>query len=28
VGEIVGVCVLDRTIIGKRRYVSFVDGYW
>jgi DNA repair protein RadC len=29
VGEIVGVRVLDHIIIGKGRYVSFVDdGYW
>ncbi|MBI3785560.1 MAG: DNA repair protein RadC [Deltaproteobacteria bacterium] len=29
VGEIIGVRVLDHIIIGKGRYVSFVDdGYW
>lgn len=29
VGELVGVRVLDHIIIGKGRYVSFVDdGYW
>ncbi len=29
VGELVGVRVLDHTIIGAGRYVSFVDdGYW
>jgi len=28
VGEIMGVRVLDHIIIGKGRYVSFVDGYW
>ena len=29
VGEIVGVKVLDHIVIGKGRYVSFVDdGYW
>jgi DNA repair protein RadC len=29
VGEIVGVRVLDHIVIGKGRYVSFVDdGYW
>ncbi len=29
VGELVGVKVLDHIIIGKGRYVSFVDdGYW
>ena len=29
VGELVGVKVLDHVIIGKGRYVSFVDdGYW
>ena len=29
VGEIMGVRVLDHVVIGKGRYVSFVDdGYW
>lgn len=29
VGEIIGVRVLDHIVIGKGRYVSFVDdGYW
>lgn len=29
VGELVGVRVLDHVIVGKGRYVSFVDdGYW
>ena len=29
VGELVGVRVLDHVIIGRGRYVSFVDdGYW
>lgn len=29
VGELVGVRVLDHVVIGKGRYVSFVDdGYW
>ena len=29
VGELVGIRVLDHVIIGKGRYVSFVDdGYW
>jgi DNA repair protein RadC len=29
VGELVGVRVLDHIIVGKGRYVSFVDdGYW
>lgn len=29
VGELVGVRVLDHIVIGKGRYVSFVDdGYW
>lgn len=29
VGELVGVKVLDHIVIGKGRYVSFVDdGYW
>lgn len=29
VGEIIGVRVLDHVVIGKGRYVSFVDdGYW
>ena len=29
VGEIMGVHILDHLIIGKGRYVSFVDdGYW
>ena len=29
VGEIMGVRVLDHIVIGKGRYVSFVDdGYW
>jgi DNA repair protein RadC len=29
VGEVMGVRVLDHIIIGKGRYVSFVDdGYW
>jgi DNA repair protein RadC len=29
VGDLIGVRVLDHIIIGKGRYVSFVDdGYW
>jgi DNA repair protein RadC len=29
VGELMGVRVLDHIVIGKGRYVSFVDdGYW
>ena len=29
VGEVMGVQVLDHLIIGKGRYISFVDdGYW
>jgi DNA repair protein RadC len=29
VGELVGVRVLDHVIIGRGRFVSFVDdGYW
>lgn len=29
VGELMGVRVLDHVIIGKGRFVSFVDdGYW
>ena len=29
VGELVGVRVLDHVVIGRGRYVSFVDdGYW
>jgi DNA repair protein RadC len=29
VGELIGVSVLDHVIVGKGRYVSFVDdGYW
>jgi len=29
VGDLVGVRVLDHVVIGKGRYVSFVDeGYW
>ncbi len=29
VGELVGVKVLDHIVIGRGRYVSFVDdGYW
>ena len=29
VGEMMGVRVLDHVVIGKGRYVSFVDdGYW
>ena len=29
VGDVMGVRVLDHIIIGKGRYVSFVDdGYW
>jgi hypothetical protein len=28
-GELVGVKILDRIVIGKGRFVSFVDdGYW
>jgi DNA repair protein RadC len=29
VGELMGVRVLDHVVIGRGRYVSFVDdGYW
>ena len=29
VGEVMGVHILDHLIIGKGRYISFVDdGYW